>query len=114
MCQVSRDCHNLSKDKVWDKATVATWATKCMGSRARSTVEVQEAWAVDTINLEDRAIKPVAMELTGLVMAQDSMEIAIEADGVPIMGTKVSVLARMLLSDDSFFTWACTLLSHKW
>ena len=59
-----------------------------MVSTAHSTAEVQEAWAADTTNLEDRTIKPVATELTGLGMAQGSMETAIAADGVLTMGTE--------------------------
>ena len=45
MCQVRQDCHNLKhKVKVRvNKVTVDTWATRCMVSRPRSTVEALEA-----------------------------------------------------------------------
>ena len=91
MCQVRPDCHN-PKGKVKARANkdmVDTWATRCMVSRAPNTAEAQEGWVVHTISLEDRAIKPVVTVLMGLVTAQDSMEIAVGAGGVPIMGTKI-------------------------
>lgn len=90
MCQARQDCHNRkAKAKVRaNKATVDTWATKCMVSRARSTVEAQEAWPADTTNPEDRIIKAAGTDLTDLDTAQDFMEIAIAVDGVPITGTE--------------------------
>ena len=90
MRQVRQDCHN-PKGMVRvraNKATVDIWAIRCMVSRDRNTVEAQEAWVVGITNLEDRIIKPVGTELTGLGMAQDSMETATAVDGVPIMGTE--------------------------
>lgn len=117
MCQVRQDCHKRKgKVKVRaSKATVDTWATRCMVSRARNTVEAQEAqeaWAADTTNLEDRIIKQAATELTGLGTAQDSMETAIVVDGVPTMGTKVQKSPCFPVT--CLFTSACTLLSGKW
>ena len=90
MCQARQDCRNRKgRAKVRaNKATVDTWATRYMVSRARSTVEAQEAWAADTTNLEDRIIKAAATDLTDLDTAQDFMGIAIAVDGVPTMGTE--------------------------
>lgn len=90
MCQVRQDCHNLKgrvKVRV-NKATLDTWATRCMVSRAHNMVEGQGVWA-DTTNLEDKTIKPAVTELTGPGTVQDSMATAIAVDGVPTMGTKI-------------------------
>lgn len=90
MRQVKQDCHNL-KRKVKaraNKATVDTWAIRCMVSMAHNTVEAQEAWAADTTNLEDKIIRPVATELTGRGMGQGSTGTAIAVGGVPTTGTE--------------------------
>ena len=90
MRQVRQYCHSpKGKVKVKaNKATVGIWAIRCMVSRVHSTGEAREVWAADTTSLEDRTIKLVATELTGLGTAQDSMETATAVDGGPTMGTK--------------------------
>ena len=93
MCRVRQYCHSpKGKVKVKvkaNKATVGTWAIRCMVSRVHNTAGGREAWAADTTSLEDRTIKLVATEPTVLGIAQDSMGTATAVDGGPTMGTKV-------------------------
>ena len=120
MYLVQQDCHSLKgkdKGKVRaSRAMVGIWAIRCTVSRVRNTAEVQEAWAVDTTNLADRAIKPGATARTVLGMDQDSMETAIVVDGGPTTGTKFPLMhSQMLLSDDVLFHLGMhSSLAKKW
>ena len=114
--QVRQDCHSRKGKVRASKATVVIWAIRCMVSRARSTVEAQEAWVAVTTSPEDRTIKLVATALTAPDMARGSMVTATGVDGGRTMGTKVhgcGCMHQSYLSTSCSFTWTCTLLTQN-
>ena len=89
----NRDCHHLKASRRVNKDMAVTWA-KCMVREAPSTVQVQEAW-VAIINMVDRVIREVATALMAPDMVRALMAAAIVEDGVPIMGTDISLKTGM-------------------